>query len=79
MKNNQSEAYQSAILPAAHEKVVSIEAGSTLGWQKYTGRKGLNIGLDRFGDSAPASALEVEYGFTADQVAEKVKTWISSL
>ena len=51
-------------------KIVSIEAGSTLGWQKYTGRKGLNIGLDRFGDSAP-TALEVEYGFTPDQVAEQ--------
>ena len=67
----QSEAYQSQFIPAAH-KIVSIEAGSTLGWQKYTGREGLNIGLDRFGDSAPASALEVEYGFTADQVAKKL-------
>ena len=73
----QSEEYRNTILPSNNEKVVSIEAGSTLGWQKYTGRNGLNIGLDRFGDSAPASALEVEYGFTADQVAEKVSSWIS--
>ena len=68
----QSTEYKDSIIPKGHNKIVSIEAGSTLGWQRYTGRDGLNIGLDRFGDSAPAAALEVEYGFTPDQVANKV-------
>ncbi len=68
--------YKEAVLPASLPKRVSIEAGVTLGWQKYTGDKGLNIGFDRFGASAPAADLEKEYGFTPQQVAERIKSWL---
>jgi transketolase len=53
--------------------IVSIEAGATLGWERYTGRDGLNIGLDRFGASAPGDRLFQEFGFTAEHVADLVR------
>lgn len=56
------------------KKRVSIEAGSTLGWQKFTGDHGLNIGLDHFGASAPMEALAEEYGFTPTKVAARIKS-----
>ncbi len=52
--------------------IVSIEAGATLGWERYTGRSGLNIGLDRFGASAPAGDLFSRFGFTAEAIVPKI-------
>ena len=72
----QETSYRENILPSDCLKRVSIEAGSTLGWQKYTGLQGLNIGLDHYGDSAPAEALEVKYGFTVAAVVEKIQRWL---
>ena len=57
--------YRADILPGGC-LLVSIEAGSTFGWERYTGRYGLNIGLDRFGASAPAGDLFKRFGFTAE-------------
>ena len=51
----QDAAYRADILPRG-ALLVSIEAGATFGWERYTGRSGLNIGLDRFGASAPGRA-----------------------
>ncbi|MGB3710867.1 MAG: transketolase [Erythrobacter sp.] len=53
--------------------IISIEAGATMGWERYTGRKGLNIGLDRFGASAPASDLFDYFGFTADAIVPQIQ------
>jgi len=50
---------------------VAIEAGSPDPWRKYVGLEGDVIGLDRFGESAPAAALLAHFGFTAAQVAER--------
>jgi transketolase len=69
----QPKSYRDKVLNPSCAKRVSIEAGTTLGWQKYTGVEGLNVGLDRFGDSAPAGDLAREYGFTADAITQKVK------
>ncbi len=52
--------------------IVSIEAGATLGWERYTGRDGLNIGLDRFGASAPAGDLFKRFGFTAEAIVPQI-------
>lgn len=54
--------------------LVSIEAGTTYGWHKYTGLNGVNIGIDSFGASAPASDLFKHFGLTADAVVEAVNT-----
>ena len=53
---------------------ISIEAGTTLGWQKYVGLDGITFGIDTFGASAPASDLYKHFGLTTDSIAEKVLT-----
>jgi transketolase len=67
--DEQSKAYKESVLPAKVTARVSIEAGRTLGWQKYVGDKGVSIGVDKFGASAPAERIYQEYGVTADAVA----------
>ncbi|MGN3973340.1 transketolase [Tsuneonella sp. SYSU-LHT278] len=68
----QDAAYRADLLPAG-TLAVSIEAGSTLGWERYTGTEGIQIGLDRFGASAPAEDLFEKFGFTADSIVPKIK------
>ncbi|ABC63133.1 transketolase [Erythrobacter litoralis] len=67
----QDESYQADLLPADVFKV-SIEAGSTFGWDRYVGSDGLKIGLDRFGASAPAGDLFEKFGFTADAIVPQI-------
>jgi len=67
----QDAAYKAAILPVG-ALPVSIEAGVTLGWERYTAG-GLQIGLDRFGASAPAEDLYARFGFTAEAIVPKIK------
>ena len=69
----QDDAYRADMLPAGVLKV-SIEAGVTLGWQKYVGTDGLTIGIDSFGASGPAEQLFSHFGFAADQIVSKIKT-----
>ena len=68
----QDAAYRAEILPNDALKV-SIEAGVTLGWQRYTGNDGLNIGLDSFGASAPAEDLYDYFGFSVDAIVNKIQ------
>jgi transketolase len=51
---------------------VSIEAGSTIGWERYTGLHGLRFGLDGFGASAPAKDLYAHFGLTAQAITDHV-------
>jgi transketolase len=67
----QDDAYRADILPADALKV-SIEAGTTLGWERYIGPRGLAVGLDRFGASAPAEDLFKRFGFTAEAIVPRV-------
>ena len=62
--------YRDSVLPPSVRARVSVEAGVTLGWQKYVGDEGVSLGVDRFGASAPGDVVMREYGFTADHVAE---------
>ena len=57
---------------------VSIEAGVTGFWRQYVGRDGLAIGIDRFGESAPAGALYDYFGLTADKVVARVADWLEA-
>ena len=68
----QGAAYRADTLPDDALKV-SIEAGVTLGWQRYTGNHGLNIGIDSFGASAPAEALYDYFGFSVDAILNKIQ------
>jgi len=72
----QDAAYRESILPAACTRRVTVEAGSTFGWERYAGSRGLMIGLNRFGDSAPYKKLAEVYGFTATAIAENVKAYL---
>jgi transketolase len=67
----QEAGWREDVLPPGVFKV-SIEAGATLGWERYVGSRGLAIGLDRFGASAPAEDLFRRFGFTADAIAPLV-------
>jgi transketolase len=57
--------------------VASLEAAATFGWQHFTGKDGLTIGIDHFGASAPAKRLAEEFGFTPEAVAGRVREWLS--
>jgi transketolase len=74
----QSEQYRESVLPSAVSARVSIEAGVSLGWERWVGDKGVIIGLDRFGASAPAAVNYEKFGFTAQRVAHDVQTILSS-
>ena len=67
----QDAAYRADVLPADALKV-SIEAGVTLGWERFIGSDGLAIGLDRFGASAPAEVLFKHFGFSAEAIVPKI-------
>ena len=71
--DEQPESYRDDILPAGVLRV-SIEAGTTLGWERYTGLDGLRIGLDHFGASAPAEVLFEEFGFSVEKIVPKIIT-----
>ncbi|APG62580.1 transketolase [Sphingorhabdus lutea] len=67
----QDAAYQAEILPE-DMLIVSIEAGTTFGWERYTGRHGMRFGIDRFGASAPIDDLYDYFGLTAEKISEKI-------
>jgi transketolase len=52
--------------------LVTVEAGRTVGWAAVTGPSGINVGVDRFGASAPWERLAKEFGLTGEAIAEKV-------
>lgn len=66
--DKQPQSYRDSVLPPSVKKRLSIEAGISLGWSKYVGDAGKSISIDKFGASAPAEKLAVEYGLTVDNV-----------
>ena len=73
--DRQDAAYRESVLPRGVPRV-AVEAGVTNGWYKYVGLDGVVIGLDRFGESAPAGQLFKEFGFTAGNVVKAVEQLI---
>ena len=73
----QPQAYRDAILPPNVSARVSIEAGVTLGWDRYIGLGGTAIGIDHFGASAPFGTIYKEFGLTAERVAEEARKLLS--
>jgi transketolase len=68
----QDAGYRADVLPVDALKV-SIEAGVTLGWERFVGSDGLTIGIDSFGASAPAEVLFKHFGFTVEAIVPKIK------
>ena len=65
--------YRESVLPSAVSARVVIEAGVTAGWWRYAGPAGQIIGLDRFGESAPANELFEHFGFSTENVVSVAK------
>ncbi len=74
----QDQAYRDRILPPLVRNRVSIEAGATLGWERWIGDQGIAIGLDRFGASAPYEELYEQFGLTSERVEEAVRSLLDS-
>jgi transketolase len=66
----QSAEYRERILPSDVHARVSIEAAATFGWHRWVGERGIAVGIDRFGMSAPASAIAETLGFTPQEIAK---------
>jgi transketolase len=57
---------------------VSVEAGVAVGWERWLGDGGVAVGLDRFGASAPGREVMAKLGFTAEAVAQRVRSALAS-
>ena len=64
----QESGYRQQVLPAGVRKRITVEAGATLGWERFAGEEGTVIGIDHFGASAPAEEVMKHFGFTAERV-----------
>ncbi|QTD42244.1 transketolase [Sporosarcina sp. Te-1] len=74
--DQQDEAYKETVFPKAITKRLAIEMGSSLGWHKYTGTEGEVLAIDTFGASAPGNTVIEQYGFTVENIVNKVKRLI---
>jgi len=72
----QDAAYKESVLPASCTRRVAVEAGVTGFWYKYVGLNGKVVGIDRFGESAPAGQLFKEFGFTVENVVKTVESLV---
>jgi transketolase len=75
----QDDAYRDSVLPPACKARVSVEAGSTLGWERWVGDHGASVGMKGFGASGPAKDLYEHFGFTPDNVAKQAREVLERL
>jgi transketolase len=76
--DRQSKDYRDSVLPPGVNARIAIEAAITAGWYKYVGVDGIVIGIDTFGESAPAKELFAYFGFTVDKVVEAVNSLLGT-
>jgi transketolase len=74
----QPDAYRESVLPSSVTRRITMEAGITLGWERYAGLSGRTLGLNRFGSSAPAEVLMEKFGFTAGRVLEVARELLAT-
>jgi transketolase len=75
--DQQDQSYKDSVLPPSVTARVSVEMAATFGWERYTGSKGRNIGMHRFGASAPLKDLLKYFGFTVDKVVAEAHAAIA--
>lgn len=73
----QSQAYRDEVFPPAATKRLAVEAGASLGWDRWVGPEGDTITIDRFGASAPWKDIAKELGFTVENVVAKAKALLT--
>ncbi|QDP86546.1 transketolase [Chryseobacterium sp. SNU WT5] len=71
--DDQNAAYKEKVFPKKIRKRLAVEAGSPVGWMKYTTDDGDVIGIEKFGESAPAEEIFKEYGFTVENVVKRAR------
>ena len=69
----QDASYKEMVFPKKIRKRLSVEAASTFGWLKYTTEDGRSLGINRFGESAPAEEIFKEFGFTVENIVSLVE------
>ena len=69
----QPEGYRKEVFPCDITVRISVEAGSTFGWHRYVGPSGIALGIDRFGASAPGTVVLEKFGFTSENIVNRVK------
>jgi transketolase len=69
----QDEAYRESVLPSSMEARVTVEEASPIGWDRYAGPKGVILGIDTFGLSAPLKVVSEHFGFTPERVVKAAK------
>ncbi|MCD6185771.1 MAG: transketolase, partial [Deltaproteobacteria bacterium] len=67
-----SDSYKNNVILPGVTARVAIEAGISMGWERYAGDKGIIIGIDTFGASAPGGKVLKKYGFTVENIVKKV-------
>ncbi len=70
-------AYRQSVLPETVKARLAVEAGVSMGWEKWTGEKGAVIGIDRYGASAPAERVFREYGLTVENIVSRALELLS--
>jgi transketolase len=74
----QSKEYKESVIPKNVKKRLGIEMGASLGWHRYTGDEGDVLAIDQFGASAPGEKIIQEYGFTVENVVNRVKALLNN-
>ena len=75
--DKQSAAYKAEVFPKNIRKRLAVEAGSSVGWMKYTTDDGDVLGIEKFGESAPGEEVMKEYGFTVENVMKRANHLLS--
>ncbi len=70
----QDKAYRASVLPKKVTVRIAVEAGASLGWERYVGSNGKIIAIDHYGASAPAKILFEKFGFTVENVLAQVRS-----
>ena len=69
----QSDEYKESILPKEIQNRISVEAGTTIGWSQYVGDKGIILGINDFGESAPGNVIMEKKGFSVENICNAYK------
>mgnify|MGYP003875816929 CR=1 FL=1 len=75
----QSDEYQQSVLPKEITKRLVVEAGVSMGWERWVGNEGVIIGLNRYGASAPYKTLYEKFGFTTANILEQARRLLNKV
>ena len=77
--DQQDNSYKESVLPKKVKNRLAVEAGASLGWERYVGLDGITLSIDHFGASAPYKTIFEKFGFTVDNVVNQAKSLLPSI